>query len=381
MPAPADHTGLEPVRYWDYRDDYQAQRDQVLAQVDAVFSSGRLILGSRVTAFEEHFASYCGARFGVGMNSGTDALFLALKALGVGADDEVLTVANTAVPTVAAIRATGAIPRFVDVDAATFLMDPQLVEAQLTPRSRVLLPVHLYGQAVEMAPLQALAECHGLMIVEDCAQAAGARYRGQRVGSFGAIAAFSFYPTKILGAFGDGGMAVTSSAVLHDKLRRLRFYGMEGGYYAEEEGYNSRLDELQAALLDLQLQGVDAAVARRRSLAALYDAGLAGIGDLTLPTIGTDREHQYYVYTIRTGHREQLMAYLARQGIETRINYPTPIHLMRGYAFLGYRPGDLPVTERLSAEILSLPIYPALSSCSVERVIAAIRDFFQGEGR
>lgn len=376
----AEHHSQEEVRFWDYRDDYRDRRAAILERVDAVFASGRLILGSRVAAFEERFSAWCGARHGIGVNSGTDALFLALKALGIEAGDEVLTVANTAVPTVAAIRAAGAMPRFVDIEESTMLMDAQALERQLSPRSRVLLPVHLYGQAVEMAPLLALAERHGLAILEDCAQAAGATYRGQRVGSFGAIGAFSFYPTKVLGGFGDGGMAVTSDEVLHEKLRRLRFYGMQGGYYAEEEGYNSRLDEVQAALLDLQLDGFADDVERRRRLAALYDQGLAGIDELVTPSIGSDRDHLYYLYTIRTAQRDRLQAHLAELGIETRINYPTPVHLMRGYACLGYRRGDLPVTERLAGEILSLPIYPALSPHSVQRVIAAIRAFFGGAG-
>jgi len=353
-----DHQAV--VRYWDYRDGYHRHRAEFLALVDEVFSSGRLILGDRVAAFEENFAAFCGARFGIGVNSGTDALFLALRALGLGAGDEVVTVANTAVPTVAAIRATGATPVFVDVEEETFLMDVTKVEAALGPRTRCLLPVHLYGQAVEMAPLLALARDRQLEVVEDCAQAAGALYRGQRVGSFGAIGAFSFYPTKVLGAFGDGGMAVTSREELRRKLKRLRFYGMEEGYYAEEEGYNSRLDELQAALLGYRLRTLEAEVERRRAIAALYTEGLAEIPGLALPAVAEGRSHQYYLYTIRTSRRDRLMEYLAQRGIETRINYPTPVHLMRGYAFLGYRPGALPVTERLAGEILSLPIYPEL---------------------
>lgn len=370
-----------PVRYWDYRDVYQRQRETILAEVDAVFSSGRLILGSRVAAFEQNFSAWCGADFGIGVNSGTDALFLSLKALDIGPGDEVVTVANTAVPTVAAIRATGALPVFVDVEADTFLLDVNRVESVITPRTRCLLPVHLFGQAVDLDPLLELARARDLEIVEDCAQAAGAEYHGRRVGSFGAIGCFSFYPTKILGAFGDGGMALTSRDELLAKLRRLRFYGMEGGYYAEEEGYNSRLDELQAALLDLRLRTVDAEVAQRRILAACYDQELAGVGDLILPTTRPGRSHQFYLYTLRTRHRDRLQVWLAEQGIETRINYPTPIHLMRGYAFLGYQAGSLPVTEQLAGEILSLPMYPDLALTDVERVVTAIRAFFrQTEG-
>jgi dTDP-4-amino-4,6-dideoxygalactose transaminase len=364
------------VSYWDYLPDYRQHREEILAIVDAVFSSGRLILGSRVTTFEEHFAAFCGARFGIGVNSGTDALFLALKALQIGADDEVITVSNTAVPTVAAIRATGATPVFVDVEEDTFLMDVTLVERAITPRTRCILPVHLCGLPVDMAPLLELARAHQIEIVEDCAQAAGATYQGTRVGCLGAIGAFSFYPTKVLGAYGDGGMAVTSRDDLQRSLRRLRFYGMEGNYYAEEEGYNTRLDELQAALLDFRLQSLTEEVMRRQKIAAAYDERLTGIGGLHLPAVREGRGHQYYLYTVRTGRRDQLQAFLHEQGIETRINYPTPIHLMRGYSFLGYGDGSLPVTERLAQEILSLPMHASLTDEEVARVIEAVRSFY-----
>ncbi|WP_243372316.1 DegT/DnrJ/EryC1/StrS family aminotransferase [Geotalea sp. SG265] len=364
------------IRYWDYRDNYRRNREEILALVDKVFSSGRLILGNEVTRFEEEFAAFCGTPFGVGVNSGTDALFLALKTLDIGAGAEVLTVANTAVPTVAAIRAAGAAPVFVDVEEETFLMDVARLEQAITPATRCILPVHLYGQAVDMEPLLQLAAKRGLHVVEDCAQAAGAIYRGKRVGSFGEIGAFSFYPTKVVGAYGDAGMAVTRSPDLHERLRRLRFYGMEGGYYAEEEGFNSRLDEVQAAILQLRLARVDEEVRLRTKLAALYEEGLRGVGDVALPVVRNGNTHQWYLYTIRTGRRDALMQHLAAAGIETRINYPTPIHLMRGYRFLGYGEGRLPVTERLAGEILSLPMYPELPESYGQRVIETIRTFF-----
>jgi len=371
-----DTVGVEAVKYWEYLPDYARHRGEVLRIVDEVFSSGRLILGERVESFERNFAAYCGAGFGVGLNSCTDAIFLALKALGVGRGDEVVTVANTAVPTVAAIRATGAIPVFVDVESDTYLMATEQIEAAVTDKTRAVVPVHLCGQAVAMAPLLETAARHGLQVVEDCAQAAGALYRGKRVGSFGAMGAFSFYPTKILGAFGDGGMLVTSEPELARQLKRLRFYGMEEGYYSEEEGYNSRLDEVQAALLDFRLQGLEAEVAQRVRIAAAYAKGLDGVGDLALPGTRSDRDHRFYLYTVRTAYRDRLKEYLAAAGIETRINYPAPIHTMRGYAFLGYREGSLPVTERLAGEILSLPMYGDLPVTHVARVIAVIRAFF-----
>lgn len=326
--------------------------------------------------FERSLAARSGALWGVGVNSGTDALFLALKALGIGAGDEVVTVANTAVPTVAAVRAAGATPVFVDVEEDTFLMDAGLVEASLSDRTRCLLPVHLYGQAADMDALTALARARGLSLVEDCAQAFGATYHGRPVGGFGDIGAFSFYPTKVLGALGDAGAAVTSGRKLFEKLRRLRFYGMEREYCSEEEGFNSRLDELQAAVLNLRLALVEEDVRRRRRIARAYDEGLAGVGDIGLPVTREGRDHRFYVYTIRTGHRDRLKAFLGERGIETKVNYPTPVHLMPGYAFLGYRRGDLQVTERLAGTVLSLPMYPELPPGDVERVVAAVREFF-----
>lgn len=367
---------MNSVRYWDYLPEYDRHKTEFLRIVDEVFSSGRLILGSRVAAFERNFAAYCGATAGIGVNSCTDALFLALKALDIGPGDEVITVSNTAVPTVAAIRAAGATPVFVDVAADTFLLDPGQLPAAITPRTRCILPVHLCGQMAAMEPIMAIAASHGLTVVEDCAQAAGADCKGRRAGSIGAIGAFSFYPTKVLGAFGDAGMVVTSSEELAGRLRRLRFYGMAGEYYAEEEGYNSRLDELQAALLDFRLPLLEAEIAKRQEIAARYTAGLQGVGDLVLPQAAAGRSHSYYLYTVRSTRRDELQQFLAAAGIESRINYPTPIHLMRGYAFLGYGKGSLPVTEQLAGEILSLPMYGALPPAHVERVIEQIRTFF-----
>lgn len=364
------------VKFWDYRPQWERQRATLLATVAQVFDSGRLILGPEVCRFEKHFAAYCDATYGVGVASGTDALFLALKALEIGPGDEVITVANTAIPTVAAIRTAGANPVFVDVRDDTGLIDSSKIPAALSPRTRCLLPVHLGGLAADMDTLTHLAHKHHLSILEDCAQAAGAQYHGRKVGSLGDLATFSFYPTKVLGAYGDGGMIVTSSPQLEAKLRRLRFYGIEKNYCAQEEGYNSRLDELQAALLNLRLTGLDAEVSQRRQLAARYDAALTGVGDLRLPIIPANQSHQYYLYTIRTARRDELMNFLTTRGIESRINYPTPIHLMSGYAFLDYQKGDLPVTEQLAGEILSLPLYPDLPGSDLEEVITAIQTFY-----
>jgi dTDP-3-amino-2,3,6-trideoxy-4-keto-D-glucose/dTDP-3-amino-3,4,6-trideoxy-alpha-D-glucose/dTDP-2,6-dideoxy-D-kanosamine transaminase len=369
-------SGPTSVCYWDGRAFFARHREEILAVVDRVLASGRLILSAEVLRFERDFAAFCGVPWGVGVNSGTDALFLALKAIGVGPGDEVLTVANTAVPTVAAIRAAGATPVFVDVEEETYLMDLGQVSARLTPRLKAAVPVHLAGLAVDMPGLLQILRPRGIAVVEDCAQACGAACGGRRVGGFGDAGAFSFYPTKVLGAFGDAGMVVTSDEALSRRLRRLRFYGMDQEYVAEEEGYNSRLDELQAALLSLRLAHLDEAVAARRSVARRYDEALAGLGDLRLPAARAGRDHHYYLYTVRTDRRDELRRFLSSQGIETKINYPVPVHLMPAYRFLGYRAGDLPVTERLAATILSLPIYPEMPPGHVERVTEAVREFF-----
>ncbi len=364
------------IRYWDYLEEYKSHREEYLRICDEVFSSGRLVLGSRLQEFERKFADYCGVRSSVGVASGTDALFLALKALGIGSGDDVITVANTAVPTVAAIRATGATPIFVDVEEDTCLMNVRLIDNVITRRTRCILPVHLFGQMVDMQPLLEYARQYGLSIVEDCAQSCGATYNGARAGSLGDIGAFSFYPTKVLGAFGDGGAVTTNRPELEERLRSLRFYGMQSGYYAESEGYNSRLDEVQAALLANRLERLAQAVERRRRIAEIYEAGLAGVGDLALPAVRAQRAHQFYLYTIRTERRDALMSYLATKGIESKVNYPDPIHLMRGYDFLGYAPGSLPVTERLAGTILSLPMYPELPEEHAVAVVAAVKKFF-----
>ena len=259
-----------PIRVWDYLDEYAVERNEILAAVDHVFSSGRLILGESVKRFEEAFSRYCGARHGIGVDNGTNAIFLALKALGIGVGDEVITVANTAVPTVSAIVSTGATPRFVDIDPRTYLMDVRQVESVLTSRTKCLLPVHLYGQCADMEALHVIATAQGLAIVEDCAQSHGAARHGRRAGSMSDAAAFSFYPTKPLGGYGDGGMVLTSRDDLDGALRRLRFYGMDDVYYSEEHGFNSRLDEVHAEILSRKLLRLDEYIVARRRLAARY---------------------------------------------------------------------------------------------------------------
>lgn len=370
----------DPIPYWSYAAHLASHRADVLARLEDVLASGRLILGPWVTRFEQHFAQICGAAHGIGVNSATDALFLALKSFDIGPGDEVVTVSNTAVPTVAAIRATGATPVFADIHPRTFLMDPAHAAACCTARTRCLLPVHLFGQMADLPALRALADARGIPVLEDCAQATGAEQDGRRAGGAGDAAAFSFYPTKPLGGYGDGGMILTSDPDRAARLRRLRFYGMERTYYAREEGYNSRLDELQAAVLDLLLPELDARNAQRRARAAQYDEALAGLPGLHTPLVAPGNTHVYYTYTIRTTRRDALQAHLHRCGIGAQVNYPNPIHLMEGYAFLGLRPGALPHTEQAAGEILSLPMYPELTADQVARVAEAIRAFVAAGG-
>jgi aminotransferase EvaB len=357
---------------WDYRAEYEAERDDTLAAVDQVLRSGRLILGESVRAFEQELAAYCGARHGVGVGSGTDALTLALRALGVQSGDEVVTTSNTAIPTVSAIVSAGATPRFVDIDARTYLMDVSRLAAALTPRTRCIIPVHLFGQCVDMDAVLRVAAEHGIPVLEDCAQCTGAEYRGLRAGSLAEAGAFSFYPTKILGAYGDGGMVVTSDDACAARVRRLRVYGTEGSYYAEEHGYNSRLDEVHAEILRRRLRRIDGYIARRRELARRYDEILRDSG-LTLPAVAHGSTHVYHLYVVRHPSRDALVQALAARGVAVGIHYPWPIHLMRGYAHLGWREGSLPETERAAREIFSLPLYPSLTDGEQDQVCDALR--------
>ncbi|PRH80487.1 daunorubicin biosynthesis sensory transduction protein DnrJ [Streptomyces solincola] len=364
---------------WDYLAEYAAEKADILDAVQQVFGSGRLVLGESVRGFEAEFAAYLGAPHCVGVDNGTNAVKLALEAVGVGRGDEVITVSNTAAPTVVAIDGTGATPVFVDVRADDHLMDTGLVAAAITPRTKAIVPVHLYGQCVDMAPLERLAARHGLAVVEDCAQAHGARHHGRLAGTMGRAAAFSFYPTKVLGAYGDGGAVVTGDPDTDRALRRLRYYGMEEVYYVEQTpGHNSRLDEVQAEILRRKLGRLDAYVARRREIADRYAEGLAdlcGPGGLALPAVSAGNEHVYYVYVVRHPRRDEIITALReRFDIALNISYPWPVHTMRGFAHLGVERGSLPVTEALAEQIFSLPMYPSLSEGLQDKVIAALRD-------
>jgi aminotransferase EvaB len=362
------------TRVWDYLPEYEQERDDLRDAVDTVFSSGQLILGPSVRGFEEDFAAYHGVRHAVGVDNGTNAIVLGLRALGVGPGDEVITVSNTAAPTVVAIDQIGATPVFVDVHPDDYLMDVAQVEARITERTKCLLPVHLYGQCVDMDPLQAVADRHGLPIFEDCAQAHAARHHGRLAGSMGRAAAFSFYPTKVLGAYGDGGAIVTSDDEVAANLHRLRYYGMEKTYYVvSTPGHNARLDELQAEILRRKLTRLDAYAAGRRAVARRYQEGL-GDTELVLPKVSPGNEHVYYVHVVRHPDRDAIIEALKAYDIHLNISYPWPVHTMSGFAKLGWERGSLPVTERLAGEIFSLPMYPSLPEATQEKVIMAVRE-------
>ena len=352
---------------FDFRSGYERHRTEFDAAMARVLASGQLILGPEVRAFEEEFAGYVGVALGVGVASGTDALTLALRALGIGPGDEVITVANAGVPPVAAIRAAGATPRFADVHPDTLLLDPAGLEGACSERTRCILPVHLYGHPVEMDAILDFARSRGLRVVEDCAQAHGARHRGVTVGSFGEIGCFSFYPTKNLGAFGDAGMCVTDDPELAESLRMLRTYGFRDDQHAHREGLNSRLDELQAAILRVQLRHLDAAIESRRRLAARYLRRLDGAHYPHPCTVGPD-SHAYHLFVVQVGERARVSEALARQEIGCGVHYPEPVHRMEAYRFLGYGEGDLPVSERACRSVLSLPLYPGLADAAVDQV-------------
>jgi aminotransferase EvaB len=363
-----------PTRVWDYLAEYADERSDILDAVETVFRSGQLILGGSVRSFEAEFAAYHGSVHCVGVDNGTNALKLGLQALGVGPGDEVITVSNTAAPTIVAIDAAGATPVFVDVRPGDYLMDTDQVAATITGKTRCLLPVHLYGQCVDMAPLERLAAEHGLVILEDCAQAHGARHHGRLAGTMGDAAAFSFYPTKVLGAYGDGGATITSNEEVARALRRLRYYGMEDRYYVvATPGHNSRLDEVQAEILRRKLGRLDAYIAGRRAVARRYAEGL-GDTELVLPATTPGNDHVYYVYVVRHPRRDHILEALKAYDIHLNISYPWPVHTMTGFAHLGYADGSLPVTERLAREIFSLPMYPALSADLQDKVIIAVRE-------
>jgi len=343
------------------------------AEIDAalqrVRDRGWFILGPELEAFEAAFAAYNGVGHAVGVATGTDAIEIALRAAGIGAGDEVITVSHTAAATVCAVERAGARPVLVDIDLATYTIDLAAAAAAITSRTRALLPVHLYGQPADLTGLAALAARHGLCLVEDCAQAHGASHAGRRVGSWGQLAAFSFYPTKNLGALGDAGAVITNDGALADRARLLRNYGQAARYHHLEVGMNSRLDEIQAAVLLAKLPHLDGHNRARRALAAAYDEELR---EVTRPLTRAGDEHVFHLYVVRHPERERLRAALRAAGVDTLVHYPVPVHLQPAYAHLGYGKGSLPASEKAAAEVISLPLYIGLGLPQVGEVAARV---------
>lgn len=362
------------VPFVDLTAQYQSIASAVHSAIDQVLQRTDFILGQDVEAFESEFAAYCGVRYGIGLDSGLSALELLLRAYDIGPGDEVITPANTFIATALAISGVGATPVLVDINPQTYMIDVNAIRAAITPRTKAIMPVHLYGHVADMTPLMALATHYGLVVIEDASQAHGARYSGVRTGALGHAAAFSLYPAKNLGAYGDAGVAVTNDADIARKLRLLRNYGSIQKYQHEIQGFNRRLDTLHAAVLRVKLGHLDSWNAARRRHAQSYTALLQG-APVVCPITSPQVEPVYHLYVIQAAERDGLQAFLRQCGIATVIHYPTPIHLQPAYSGLGYRQGDFPITESYTQQILSLPLFPELTATQIEYVAANVLHF------
>lgn len=365
------------IPFVDLKAQYLPIKDEIRRAWDEVLDSMQLFLGPNVKAFEQEFAQFCGAGHAIGVSDGTDGLQLALLGCGVGSGDEVITVSHTFIATAEAILLIGATPVFVDIDPDTYTMDVTQIESRITPKTRAILPVHLYGQCADMDAINAIAQRHGLVVIEDACQAHGAVYKGRKAGSLGDAAAFSFYFSKNLGAYGEGGMVTTNNPEIAHKVRVLRDHGSEKRYYHDEIGFNGRLDELQAAVLRIKLRHLEAWNDQRRKHAAHYARSLEN-SQVQLPLKASGNQHVYHLFVIRSQARDELRQLLTEKGIGTGIHYPVPVHLQKACAGLGYGPGSLPVTEAITGQILSLPMYAELTEEQIAQVVAAIRSF-EGE--
>jgi dTDP-4-amino-4,6-dideoxygalactose transaminase len=363
------------IPFLDLRTQYAAIRDEILEAVTAALDSGTYILGPEVAAFEEAFAALAGSRHVVGVNSGTAALQLALVAAGVRPGDEVVTVAHTFVASVAAILHIGATPVLVDIEPGFYTLDPARLDEAITARTKAVIPVHLYGQPADMDPIIEIARSRGLAVIEDAAQAHGAAYKGQACGSLGDAAAFSFYPGKNLGAYGEGGAVATSRDDLDARLRMLRDWGQVTKYDHRVVGYNARLESVQASVLRVKMRYIERWTAARRSVASRYAAAFDDLEHVVAPATHPDRAHVLHLYVVRVADRDGFMRFLAERGIGTSIHYPHPVHLLEGYRSLGYKAGDFPVSEQAAAEVVSLPMFPEMSDAMVDDVIAVVRDY------
>lgn len=367
---------MDIIPFVDLATHHAPIRDDLRAALDRVLTHGKYILGPEVDAFEQGFAALIGAKHAIGVSSGLDALRLAFEAVGVKPGDEVIVPGNTFIATALAVSAVGAVPVLVDCDPTTYNLDPSLIEQALTSKTKAIVPVHLYGQAATMEEILAVARKHGLRVIEDACQAHGSRYRGKGCGAIADVGCFSFYPGKNLGGFGDGGLVTTNDETLAKAVRQRRAYGEAKKYHHVEKGTNSRLDTLQAALLNVKLPRLEASNDGRRRAARWYDERLACIPAVTPPAAPADeKSHVYHLYVIRTPRRDELQAFLNTKGVQTGIHYPIPIHRQPAYAELLSSAVRLPVTDRLAPEILSLPMFPELTEGQVNRVCEAIAEF------
>jgi dTDP-4-amino-4,6-dideoxygalactose transaminase len=359
----------------DLRKQYEPLKDEVMAALGSVLDGMKLFLGENVFQLERDFAAFCGAKHAIGVGSGTDALHLALRALGVGYGDEVITAPNSFIATAAAIAMTGATPVFADIEPDTYTIDPAAIEAAITPRTKAIVPVHLYGHPADMRPIQEIASKHKLAVVEDACQAHGAEYEGRRAGTLGDAAAFSFYYSKNLGAYGEAGIVVSNNRALATRLQLLRNHGSSIRYDHSVLGMNSRLDEMQAAVLRIKLRYLDQWNIRRRALALEYDKRLADLQEVIRPVERPSAMHVYHLYVIRVPRRDELIEWLNKRGVSAAVHYPKPIHLQEATRHLGYREGDFRVAERVANEIISLPLYPELGIDNVNYICQTIADF------
>jgi len=362
------------VPFLDLNAHHDPYRAEFMSAIEAVIAKNAFANGPFVQQFEGEFADYCSSRCAMGVGSGTEALWLALLAMGVGPGDEVITSPASFIATAEAISFTGATPVFVDIDESTYNIDPTKIEAAITPRTKAIIPVHLFGQPADMDPIMDLARAHDLRVLEDAAQAHGAEYKGRRIGSLGDAAGFSFYPGKNLGAFGEGGAITTNDEELRDRINILRDHGQSKKYHHKVVGWNGRMDGIQGAVLSIKLKRLNQSTAGRRSNAAHYDRLLADVEGVIAPSTSPDLHHVYHIYAIRVADREHVMKEMGERGIATAIHYPVPIHLQEAYRELGYGPGSFPVAERCAAEFVSLPMFPELKPEQVEQVVAALRE-------
>ncbi|MGO6880493.1 DegT/DnrJ/EryC1/StrS family aminotransferase [Rhizobium ruizarguesonis] len=364
------------IPFLDLKAQYQSIKSEIDAAVLGVLASGQYILGEEVARLEQEFADYCNVKHAIAVNTGTSALHLSLLAAGVGPGDEVITVPFTFVATVSAICYSGARPVFVDVEPVTLTMDPAQLEAKITPRTKAIVPVHLYGQMADMDAIKAIADRHGIAVIEDACQAHGAQYKGARAGSIGTSGCFSFYPGKNLGACGEGGIVVTNSDDQAKTMRMLRDWGQEQRYHHLLKGFNYRMDAIQGAILRIKLRHLEAWTEARRAHGRRYTLLLGGSANLRTPVEIADRRHVYHVYAIRSRDRDQLQRVLSEEGIQSGLHYPIPVHLQKAHADLGYKAGDFPISEAAAREVLSLPIYPEMPAWHVDQVAAALENTY-----